>query len=123
MVAEVPHTMAIDKKKSKEYSQNRVAKRCPMVATAEVLDLGTNTQLSARTSEIGIGGCYVDAMNPFPVGTVVNVRIERDQGAFEAKGKVVYCDSTMGMGVAFTEMAPEQRAVLEDWLAEIVKLA
>jgi hypothetical protein len=115
--------MAIDKKKSKEYSQKRAAKRCPMVATAEVLDLGTNTRLSARTSEIGIGGCYVDAMNPFPIGTVVNVRIERDQGAFEAKGKVVYCDSTMGMGVAFTAMAPEQRAVLEDWLAEIVKAA
>ena len=71
-------------------------------------------------SEIGIGGCYVDAMNPFPEGAAVQVRILRDQGTFEAKAKVVYCDSTMGMGLAFTEMTPEQRSLLEDWLAEIV---
>jgi c-di-GMP-binding flagellar brake protein YcgR len=115
--------MPVDRKKSKEYSQRRAAKRCKMVASAEVTDLASNTRLSARTSEIGIGGCYVDAMNPFPVGTIVHVRILRDKGAFEAQAKVAYCDLTMGMGVAFTEIAPEQRAMLEDWLAEIVKPA
>lgn len=94
-----------------------------MVASADVTDMESNTRLSARTSEIGIGGCYVDAMNPFPIGTIVSVRISRDRGAFEARGKIVYSDSTMGMGVAFTEMAPEQRSVLENWLAEIVKSA
>jgi hypothetical protein len=113
--------MAIHRRKTKEYTQRRAAKRCPMVASAEVVDIESNTRLSARTSELAIGGCYVDALNPFPVGTVIHVRIVRDQGTFEAKGKVVYCDSTMGMGVAFTEIAPEQRLVLEDWLAEIVK--
>lgn len=115
--------MAINKKKSTEYTQRRAAKRCAMVASAEVTDIDSNTRLSARTSEIAIGGCYVDAMNPFPVGTNVSVRIVRDQGAFEAKGKIVYCDSTMGMGVAFTEMAPAHRLMLEEWLAEIVKPA
>jgi hypothetical protein len=115
--------MAIDKKKSKAFVQQRAAKRCAMVASAEVIDIDSNTRLSARTSEIAIGGCYVDALNPFPVGTIVGVRIVRDKGAFEAKGKVVYCDSTMGMGLAFTEIAPEQRLTLEDWLAEIVKPA
>ncbi|MGH9718514.1 MAG: PilZ domain-containing protein [Candidatus Acidiferrales bacterium] len=94
-----------------------------MVASAEVMDLRSNTRLSARTSEIAIGGCYVDVMNPFPEGTMVQVRILRDQGTFEAKAKVVYCDSTMGMGLAFTEMAPAHRTLLEDWLAEIVKPA
>lgn len=115
--------MAFDRKKTKEYPQRRSAKRCQMVASAEVLDIGSNTRLSARTSEIAIGGCYVDALNPFPVGTLVSIRILRDQGTFEAKGKIVYCDSPMGMGVAFTEIGPEHRSMLEDWLAEIVKPA
>lgn len=114
--------MAI-KRKTHEYKQRRAAKRCAMVASVEVTDLGTKTKLSARTSEIAVGGCYVDALNPFPVGTLVHVRITRDKGSFEAKGKVAYCDSTMGMGVAFTEVAPAQRSILEDWLAEIVKPA
>ena len=115
--------MAIHRKKTKEYTQKRAAKRCAMVASVEAIDISTQTRLSARMSELGIGGCYIDALNPFPVGTVIELRISRDQGTFEAKAKVVYCDSPMGMGVAFTEIAPEQRLMLEDWLAEIVKPA
>jgi hypothetical protein len=76
----------------------------------------------ARTSELGLGGCYIDALNPFPKGTLVGLRILRDQGVFETKAKVAYCDAKFGMGLAFTEMKPEQRSILEAWLAEIVSL-
>jgi PilZ domain len=107
-------------RRTREYIQKRTVKRCALVASAEVTDLGSDAKLSARTSEVGLGGCYVDALNPFPDGTLVAVRILRDQGVFEAKGKVVYCHPSSGMGVAFTEMAPAQRLLLEDWLAEIV---
>jgi hypothetical protein len=106
--------------KSSERATRRAVKRCPLVASAEVTDLGSDARLSARTSEVGLGGCYVDALNPFPEGTLVGVRIIRDQGVFEAKGKIVYYHPSSGMGVAFTEMARDQRLLLEDWLAEIV---
>ena len=82
--------------------------------------MGTGTKLSARTSEIGVGGCYVDALNPFHLGTAVTLRIVRDQGAFQAKAKVVYSDPSFGMGLAFEALDPEQRTILENWLAEIV---
>ncbi|HEY2823199.1 MAG TPA: PilZ domain-containing protein [Candidatus Acidoferrum sp.] len=95
-------------------------KRCPFVASAEVIEAGTGTKLSARTSEIGVGGCYVDALNPFSVGTAVTLKIVRDQGAFEAKAKVVYSDASFGMGLKFDGLEPEQRTILENWLAEIV---
>ena len=48
------------------------------------------------------------------------MRILRDQGVFETQAKVVYCDTRFGMGLAFTEMTPDQRSVLETWLVEIV---
>jgi PilZ domain len=82
--------------------------------------LGSGALVSGRTSEIGLGGCYVDTLNPFPEGMLVGLRILRDQGVFETKAKIVYCDPTFGMGLAFTEMTPEQRSLLETWLAEIV---
>ena len=82
--------------------------------------MGSGTVLAGRTSELGLGGCYVDSLNPFPEGTVVGLRILRDQGVFESKAKVVYCDPNFGMGLAFTEMTPDQRSVLEAWLTEIV---
>ena len=101
-------------------SKQRSVRRCPLVATAEVTELGSGTLLSARTSELGLGGCYVDALNPFPQGTLVRLRILRDQGVFETTAKVVYCDPRFGMGLAFTETTPDQRSILETWLAEIV---
>lgn len=101
--------------------KERSVRRCPFVASAEVTDLTSDTRLSARISELGVGGCYVDAMNPFPEGTAVRVRILRDRGAFETGAKVVYCHSACGMGLAFTDTPPNQRAVLEEWLAEAVR--
>lgn len=110
-----------ERKKSQKAQKERAVRRCPFVATAEVTDLASATRLSARISELGVGGCYVDALNPFPEGTPVSVRIIRDQGAFETSAKVVYCHPACGMGLAFTDMAPNQRSVLEEWLAEVVR--
>jgi hypothetical protein len=110
----------IQRNKPLQPAKQRSVRRCPLVASAEVTELGSGAQLSARTSELGLGGCYVDALNPFPKGTLVGLRILRDQGVFETKAKVVYCDSRFGMGLAFTETTPDQRSLLEAWLAEIV---
>ena len=101
-------------------TKKRSVRRCPLVATAEVTELSSGALLSARTSELGLGGCYVDSLNPFPKETLVGLRIHRDQGVFETKAKVVYCDSGFGMGLAFTEMTADQRTQLEAWIAEIV---
>jgi hypothetical protein len=110
----------IRRKKLSQPAKQRSVRRCPLVASAEVTELGSGAILSARTSELAVGGCYIDALNPFPKGTLVGLRILRDQGAFETKAKVVYCDPRFGMGLAFTEMTPEQRSLLEAWLVEIV---
>jgi PilZ domain len=108
------------KSRSAQHATRRAVKRCPLVASAEVTDLGSGAKLATRTSEIGLGGCYIDAFNPFPEGTLIALRVIRDQGVFEAKAKIVYCHPSFGMGVAFTEMAQDQRLLLEDWLADIV---
>jgi len=110
----------IRRNKPLQPAKRRSVRRCPLVASAEVTELRSGALLSARTSELGLGGCYVDALNPFPKGTLVELRILRDQGVFETKAKVVYCDPRFGMGLAFTEMTPDQRSLLEAWLAAMV---
>jgi PilZ domain len=102
------------------WKKTRAVRRCAFVASAEVTEVSSGTQLSARTSELGVGGCYIDALNPFPEGTRVQVRILRDQGVFETNAKVVYCHPNSGMGLAFEEITPDQRSLLETWLAELV---
>jgi hypothetical protein len=101
-------------------AKRRSVRRCAFVASAEVTELSSGTRLSTRTSELGLGGCYIETLNPFPEGTLVQLRILRDQGVFETKAKVVYSHTNFGMGLAFSEMIPNQRSLLEDWLAELV---
>jgi hypothetical protein len=108
------------KNKPLQPAKRRSVRRCPFVASAEVTELSSGTLLSGRSSELGLGGCYVDSLNPFPEGTLVRLKILRDQGVFETKAKVVYCDPRFGMGLAFTDMTRDQRSLLEAWLIEIV---
>lgn len=108
------------KTKTAQHAQKRAVRRCSLVASAEVTELSSGTRLSGRTWELSVGGCYLDTLNPFPKGTAVGLRIVRDQGVFETKARVAYCDPASGMGLAFTEMTPDQRLLLETWLAEIV---
>lgn len=105
---------------SSQHAKRRSVRRCPLVATAEVKEPHSGARLSARTSEIGLGGCYIDTLNPLPEGMLVHLRILRDNGAFETNAKIVYSDGRYGMGLAFVDMTPEQRSMLEAWLAELI---
>jgi hypothetical protein len=108
------------KKKSFAAAKQRAVRRCSLVASAEVTEPSSGTRLSARVSELGVGGCYIETLNVLPDGTLVEVRILRDQGVFESKAKVVYTHSNFGMGLAFTDTTPEQRTLLEGWIAEVI---
>lgn len=106
------------------HTKGRAVRRCPFVASAEVTELSSEARrISGQTSELAIGGCHINTVDPFPQGTLVQLRIFREQGVFETKAKVVYSQSIQlnsGMGLAFKEVAPDQRSLLEDWLADIV---
>ena len=110
----------MQRNKHSQAAKRRSFQRCSLVASAEVTELHTGARLSARISELGLGGCYVDAITQFSEGTLVGLRILRDQGVFETKARVVYCHPQSGMGLAFIELTLDQRSVLEEWIAEIV---
>lgn len=107
-------------RRAKKYAKERAVKRVPFVASVEVFEISTGTKLVARTSEIGVGGCYIDALTPFGIGTAVVVKIVRDKGAFHSRAKVVYSDASFGMGLRFECCDSDQRIVLENWVADIV---
>jgi hypothetical protein len=65
---------------------------------------------------LSLGGCYLDTINPLPEGTSVRVRITKGEKTFEALALVRYALPGMGMGIAFTEVHPDQQRVLKGWL-------
>jgi hypothetical protein len=95
----------------------RRSPRFPFIADAEVTEIASETKLSAKTSDLSTGGCFLDMLNPSPEGTEIVVRIYHADTAFAARGKVVFLFPNMGMGVMFTSVPESQQAILEKWLA------
>jgi PilZ domain len=93
--------------------------RYPFSATVEAVENKSGTKVIGRTSDLGLGGCYVDTLSPFPVGTEAKIKILRDNESFDAQAKVVYSLMGMGMGLAFVSALPKQVRVFQRWLQEI----
>lgn len=100
-------------------TERRRSPRFPIIADAEVTEIATDTKLSAKTSDLSAGGCFLDMLNPSPEGIEIVVKISHADTTFTARGKVVFVFPNMGMGVMFTIVPASQQAVLEKWLAEL----
>jgi len=94
----------------------RSNKRQPFTASALVFEPKSEMLLRARTADLGLDGCFIDTLNPFPTGTLVKLRIEKSGTSFEGWAKVVYSLASMGMGLVFKPAGPEQLWVLHEWL-------
>jgi hypothetical protein len=99
-------------------AERRRTPRYPFTVAVEVTESRSQTRVACRTADIGMGGCYVDTMAPFPVGAIVHVRLSRESRQVDAKARVVVAHPSMGMGLAFTEINPEHVGALRAWVAE-----
>lgn len=100
-------------------AEKRKNVRYPVSAAAEVVEARSRTRLSARASDISLSGCYLDAINIFPVGAAVALRLTAETRTFECEARVTYSLPGMGMGLAFTKISPSQAPLLRDWIAEL----
>jgi hypothetical protein len=96
-----------------------MAPRYTFVAAAELTDSASATKLSGRVAEISRKGCYVDILNVLPVGTLLAVRVSHEQGTFVTKGKIIYVQERIGMGLEFLDTPKDQLQILNSWLAEL----
>jgi hypothetical protein len=96
--------------------ERRGATRYNFGAIAEVIDLDQPDELVSLTRDLSLSGCFVMTTTPLPKGTRVRVRIMRSSGEFTAIGNVTANVTPTGMGIAFTHLEPNDRAILERWL-------
>ncbi|HVB56169.1 MAG TPA: PilZ domain-containing protein [Candidatus Acidoferrales bacterium] len=99
--------------------ERRGSPRYPFTATCEAVETRSGVRVAGRMSDIGRGGCYIDTIGPLPVGSDVTLRVNRDNESFKTTAKVVFSQMGMGMGLAFTNGAPEQLWILEKWLGDL----
>jgi hypothetical protein len=96
-------------------ADRRTHPRYTFTADAEITEDASGKHIAARIADLSERGCQAETGNPLPLGTDATIRITKGPGSFETRGRVVY-SSRNNMGIAFSEIAPAQAAVLEDWL-------
>lgn len=101
--------------------EKRRTPRYVFFASAELYELKSEVRVASRVSELSLYGCYLDMMNPFPVDTIILLKIWAEEKVFAAKGKIIYSQPNMGAGVAFLEIAPQYQPILQHWLEEAAK--
>src|SRR5229473_451949 len=99
--------------------ERRCATRSPFIAPIEMVEMCTGSRIQARTSDLSLQGCYVDTLNPLPVGAAVRLQIHRAGLILDALANVSARHAGSGMGLVFGELTGSQKAVLETWLSEL----
>jgi hypothetical protein len=102
-----------------EIADRRAAPRQHFVAEAMIVEVRSGVKLSARSCDLVVHGCYVDTIRPFPVGTLVRIRLKKDETTVEVNGNVVYELPGLGMGIAFHDLTPESHAAVDKWLSHL----
>jgi PilZ domain len=109
---------------SDAMADRREAPRYALILAAEVTDLATSAVLNARSSDVSRSGCYIDTLNPVPVGSEVRVRLQNGEVVFEMTARVVYICPGLGMGLHWGSNAPPDKlAILDSWLLDAAKNA
>ncbi|MGB6431477.1 MAG: PilZ domain-containing protein [Candidatus Acidiferrales bacterium] len=97
-------------------TERRTHERQSLVAAVELVDLPTGIRMRANTTDLSLGGCYVNTLNPFQPGTTLGVKIEHSNVTLEAEAVVCARFEGSGMCLEFRNITAEQCSRLSEWL-------
>ena len=101
-----------DANSSRGPQQNRREHpRVKVRVTVELRREGNEVPIGGATSDISLGGCYIEMMFTLAKDTKLDITITID-GTLLALGTVVTCDPNVGNGIKFTKMLPEDQEEL-----------
>jgi hypothetical protein len=91
-------------------TERRHYPRRHMILEVRSEDLG---QSDLRTTDISLGGCYIETMGPVTVGDHIAFEIRLPGGDWMLlQGVVVYHHKAMGFGLRYTDLTEVQSNVL-----------
>lgn len=94
-------------------------RKFPRVKSALALELrypGCTAPVRATTSELSLGGCYIETMFTLDVGTKLDIVIWLDGQKLTAKGVIATRYPQVGNGIDIIDMKAEDRAKLDTFL-------
>ncbi len=78
---------------------------------------GSDDRIPDVTSDVSLGGCYIESLNPVSIGEVLNLGLRLPfSETLPVRGEVRYHHPTIGFGFKFLALSSFQRACLEGLL-------
>jgi c-di-GMP-binding flagellar brake protein YcgR len=100
--------------------ERRKHPRFTVSVPVEVHAEGSETPIRCATSDLSLGGCYIESMYPFPVGSTLDLRLQLENTLL-VEARVVTSYPQVGNGMEFLRMLPEDRAELRKFLDALAK--
>ncbi|MGO9640237.1 MAG: PilZ domain-containing protein [Candidatus Acidiferrales bacterium] len=94
------------------------SRRYSFVAIVDVVDVKSESEIQGRTTDLSQSGCFIETKKTWPPETKVRVRIFSRGANFTAFGRVAHVRPNAGMGIMFSELAPNDQLTLEKWLSQ-----
>lgn len=95
--------------------ERRTDKRTPVNLTARWDAL--SGQHDARIEDIGLGGCFVNAVTRVEIGEIVPLEIKLPSGEWlQLRGEVTSYQEAVGFGLQFTFLTEDEETALKNLL-------
>jgi hypothetical protein len=114
-----PDAVPVERPDRRSPENRRRHPRYQITTTAEFTEQETGARGSARTSDVSLGGCFVDTTSPYPAGKRIQLRLSRGGQSIECPAEVVCSLPGMGMGLRFLQCDAPMGDVLADWIGEL----
>jgi hypothetical protein len=105
----------------RDMRDRRTSVRMKSTNSAEVYPTGQTAPIRTRTSDLSLGGCFLEMPNPLPKRTQVRIALWVKEFKLWANAEVVTSTPGFGIGVKFAEMTDQDRNQLKQFLESVVR--
>lgn len=102
-----------------DWKDRRQSSRLRCSGSAEFRVRGSTVHMWGTLTDISLHGCYVEMNNTFPVGTRVELVLKSCGIRVEVPGTIRVSYPSLGMGIGFVDIDPEQQGALKQLLAAL----
>jgi PilZ domain len=107
---------------ARDAHDRRASPRVKCTNSVEVYRTGEKAPIRSRTSDLSLGGCFLEMPNPLPKGTQIRLALWVKEFKLWTSGEVVTSTPGFGIGVRFTEMTEQNRNQLKQFLDSMIRI-
>jgi c-di-GMP-binding flagellar brake protein YcgR len=101
--------------RNSDRNDRREHVRVKVSVSVEIQADAGGRRIRGDTADLSLGGCYIETVFPFPIGTDLALQLSIETTVLIA-ATVVTCDPQVGNGIKFIRMLQEDREALKAFL-------